>query len=91
MEVDNNTSDSDLDSLADLADTPTKSQTNKQRTLPARLSRAVPKYYADEDFNAGELEESDDEYNPFKLRQEEEKKEARKQRVRQYADNYDSD
>lgn len=84
-------SDSDSDSLADLDDTPTKT-VKKQRMMPTRKSRGVMKNYAVDDVaDAGGLDESDDdEFNPFKLRQEQEKKDARKHRARRYADEYDN-
>lgn len=88
---DRNDSDSDSDSLADLEDTPTKAVANKQRTLPARRTRAARKDYAEEDCATGELDESDEDFDPFRMRQEKEKQEARKRRARCYADNYDSD
>ena len=84
-------SDSDSDSLADLEETPTKT-VQKQRTMPTRQSRAVRKYYADDDeINAGTVENSDDEFDPFKLREEAQKKEARKRRSRRYTDDYESE
>ncbi len=86
--------DSDSDSLADLEDTPTKAPVKKQRIMPTRQNRAVKKYdtYADEDVvGAGGAEESDDEFDPFKLRQEQEKKDARKHRSCRYSKKHDSD
>ncbi|KAF7512598.1 hypothetical protein GJ744_000859 [Endocarpon pusillum] len=82
-------SDSDSDSLADLGDTPTRADANKQRTQPKRRSRDVRKDYT-EDCATGELNESDEDFDPFKMRQEQEKQ-AKRQRARCYADNYDSD
>jgi hypothetical protein len=80
-------SDSDLDSLVGLEDTPTKAPITKKRTLPARQSRAARKCYAEDGFvDAGELEESDDDFNPFKVREAEQKKDARKHRGRYFAE-----
>ena len=60
--------------------------------MPTRQSRAVRKYYADDDeINAGTVENSDDEFDPFKLREEAQKKEARKRRSRRYTDDYESE
>lgn len=80
-------SDSDSDSLAGLGDTPTKSSSARKRTLPPRQSRAARKSYAaDEVMDAGELEESGDEFDPYKIREEQKKREARKNRGRFYMD-----
>ncbi|ERF72126.1 hypothetical protein EPUS_02917 [Endocarpon pusillum Z07020] len=82
-------SDSDSDSLADLGDTPTKAGANKQRIQPERRSRAVRKDYTD-DWATGELDETDEDFDPYKMRQEQEKQ-AKRHRARRYADNDDSD
>jgi hypothetical protein len=60
--------------------------------MPTRRSRAVKKSYADDDVvgTAGP-EESDDEFDPFRLRQEQQKKDARRYRGRRWANEYDSD
>ena len=90
-EVDENPpSDSDSDSLADLEDTPTKS-IKRPRTLPTRQSRHATKYFAEDDADASGVEESDGEFDPFKMREEERKKEARRSRTRRYASESDEE
>jgi hypothetical protein len=87
---DNHASDSDSDSLADLEDTPTKS-IKRQRTMPARRTRVATKYFAEDDADAGEAEESDEEFDPFKMREEQRKKEARRTRMSRYASESDEE
>jgi hypothetical protein len=80
-------SDSDSDSLADLEETPSK----KQRRLPTRQTRGVTKYCDDSDVGVLGGDDTEDEYDPFKLREEEEKREARKNRSRRYVNGEDDD
>lgn len=84
-------SDSDSDSLADLQDTPSKSvvANKKQRTLPARSTRGTRQSYKTEDETDVDMGVDDldsaDEFDPFKVRQDEEKREARKLRGRRHS------
>jgi hypothetical protein len=84
--------DSDSDSLADIEETPSK-RAKKQRLLPTRTSRTRIKTYAvvkgrfgdDDDAvrpDDGTVEDTEDEYNPFQLRREQAKKDARSHRTR---------
>jgi hypothetical protein len=86
--VNNDETDSDSDSLADFGDTLSKVPKRK-RMLPARSTRGGRNYYGDGELDAGGADESDDEFDPFKVRKEEEKKEARRNRMLGYTKDTD--